>query len=208
MKRSSYKLLNQIDYLFCIFDYLTYQELCQLRLVSRTWKQLVKQFEHQKSQQYINSLPRCENIEKKILSALKESKLQLFDTKTLKVHHYNLVIDHGYMKAFFGPAQQIFITIHFTYFHKKRFHQVKVYELFSDDLSADGELDWNQVQYGIPGFQLSFTATRKKQFPFGDDDGDEQDLSYKKLPQWMGFKGGKRFEKMFFILWSTCTAII
>lgn len=199
---NTFEQLNK-DCLYCVFDFLTYPELCQLQTVSKSWRQMIKQFEHFKSQQYIKSLPRCEKIEKKIISTLKENDLALFDTNIFKVHEYNLVIDHGYNEAFFGPSQQIFITIHFTYFHQGRFHQIKVYEFFSDDLSAEGEVEKRYVQYKVPGFELSLHVKCERRV-FDYEKKSVWDFS--KLPILMGFQPGKQFDEMFFVLFSTCTA--
>jgi hypothetical protein len=109
---------------------------------------------------------------------------------------HNILVDIGCNGRFVGKPQEIIITIDFTYFHKNRYHRVKIYEDFSDDDSARGSEELCKVCYNIPGFNDLFFEEIYNIY-----DHDENIDKFKLLPKWLGFNDLQNFKDMFYLLW-------
>ena len=163
-----------------IIDYLPIENFLLLKFLSKKMLELTEDFQNKKSKNFISNLKR--NLKIEYLLKEKLEKYKFFTIENLLVHEHKLLIDSE-IACFDSP--EIMVHLHFSFYNKKRFHEIKIFEDFSDEATGSGS-DFIFISYGTPGFKNIKRNLTIDFYVFGNLKQSFDDL--KKVQKWTGFE--------------------
>lgn len=191
--------LNKVDFIiYEIFKYLDYKTLLKIQLLNNHFYNICKQYENYTSERYINRLNRMLELEKDLKHQIKNFFPQ-FPLSHFKLHLHNVLLDIGH--NIFSNGFEIMVIADFSYFHKNRYHRIKLVEDFTDDRSYNGEEEKLKVCYSVPGFDYLFLESIYiGRFKFDENNNKYSNSEFNLLPKLMGFDI-QNFKDMFYFIW-------